>query len=716
MKKILLPLLLLMFIVGCTTTQQDEKYKVLFLNKDNKVINTIFVTKNEVFEYPDAPTIEGYEFIGWDKLLYQVTEDTTIKANYKKLSFTVKFYDINDNVISTQNIDYNETAIAPDLDAVEGYNFIGWDKEFEKVLSDLEIKPVYSKDTFVVKFYDINNNVISTQNIGYNETAIAPDLNVVEGYDFIGWDNEFNNVLSDLEIKPIYNRKTFIVKFVDNLGNLIDEQVVIYGENAVEPENTSIEGYTFTGWDKEFSNIVEDLVVTGVYEAIYYTVTFLDMYGDVIETKTVQSHKEAEAPVAPTVDYHTFSKWDKNLDKVTDDLTIQALYTFDNKTYDIKDVNYWLQIMSKKYNINKTLLEEDEIAFFNSKVVSDYSKTKVVDLAKISTTETYSNVYSLITKYSNINKYTIYNDSTGTAISSSEKTTILNNRNLDNIPTQINVKFGIITNFAWMRSYPTNYYSDKYAMDRFQETTLNVGEGVAIYHESLDGNWYFVQAQNYNGWVEKKNIALCSFDEMKEFINVNERLVVVSDYQIIENAHVRMGQAFPLIETNETTHKIKFPTRDNNGNLYLKEVTVANSENYSIGYLEYTYKNVYKQAFKLLGIDYSWGDKNTDGRDCSSTMNAIYTSFGFMMPRNTSNQKAIPSYGVTVSGINDSIMKTYKPGTMIFSSGHVMLYIGENASGSSYLLHNTTSGNGECILQALSSYGGSKIIGLLKMQ
>lgn len=653
--KLLLPLLILLMIVGCSNSQKNEKYKVLFLNKDDQVINTIFVTKNEVFEYPDAPNIEGYEFIGWDKQIYQVTEDTTIKANYKKITYTVKFYDKDNNVISTQNIDYNGNAIAPSIDNVDGY-------------------------------------------------------------EFVGWDNEFTNVVKDLEIKPIYNKKSYTVKFYDNFGNLIDEQTVPHGENATEPENVNKEGYTFIGWDKKFTNVVENLIVTGKFEAIYYTVTFLDMYGDVIETKTVQSYNSVDAPLAPTVDYHTFEKWNQNLDNITDDLTVQAVYKFNNKTYDIKDVNYWLQILSKKYNINKPLLNTDGINVFNSKVTSDYSKTKVVDLLKISNTETYSNVYSLITKYSNINKYTVYNDSTNVAISSTEKTSILNNRNLDNIPTTINVKFGIITNFAWMRSYPTNYYSDKYAMDRFQETTLNVGEGVAIYHESLDGKWYFVQAQNYNGWVEKKNIGLCSFNDMDEFLNSSEKLVVISDYQKIENAHVRMGQSFPLIETNETIHKIKFPTRDSNGNLFLKEVTLPNCEDYSVGYLEYTYKNVFKQAFKLLGIDYSWGDKNTDGRDCSSTMNAIYTSFGFMMPRNTSNQVKIPTYSVSVSGLSETTLKKYKPGTMIFTSSHVMLYIGESGYGSAYLLHNTTSGNGECILQSFASYGGSKMIGLLQMQ
>ena len=119
----------------------------------------------------------------------------------------------------------------------------------------------------------------------------------------------------------------------------------------------------------------------------------------------------------------------------------------------------------------------------------------------------------------NINKYTIYNNSTNQSLTSAEKTEILNNRNYNNVPSSINVKYGVITDFAWMRTYPTNHYSNNYSMDRFQETTFNVGEGVAIYHESKDGLWYFVQGANYNGWILKEYVGLCSYDEMKEFLN-----------------------------------------------------------------------------------------------------------------------------------------------------------------------------------------------------
>ena len=130
-----------------------------------------------------------------------------------------------------------------------------------------------------------------------------------------------------------------------------------------------------------------------------------------------------------------------------------------------------------------------------------------------------------------------------------------------------------------------------------------------------------------------------------------------------------------------------------------------------------TYENLYKQAFKLLGIIYSWGDKEKEGRDCSSTQKEVYASFGFKLPRNAGSQNKIPSYGSKPAGITiKELMTDYHPGTLIFSSGHVMMYIGEDEEGISYIFHNTSAGNGECILQRVDSYGIYKIIGTLRLQ
>ena len=507
---------------------------------------------------------------------------------------------------------------------------------------------------------------------------------------------------------------TYTVVFKDIDGNILKTEEVEENKSATAPEVEDDFGYTFIGWDKEFSNVTSDLEVNALYDLMEFTVKFYGFYGELLKEEKVLMKQSATAPSAPVVPYHQFSGWSEEFSSVEFNMEIRAVYDTSMESYPMENVNYWLQELSKKHNIYQTIMTKDQINVFNQLVYSDYQKTEVVDVQMLSNKVPADTVLTMINAYTNMNKYTVYNHETRSSITTWEKNDILANRNLENINEMVDVKYGLIVDFGWLRSYPTNHYSNNYDMDRFQETSLNVGEGVAIYHESSDGNWYFVQAENYNGWIEKKYVGVCSFEEMAEFLNASDRLVVVSDYVVIKNAHVRMGQSFPLTSIDTESYQILFPTRKTDGSLELVTNLIDPSDDYSVGYLEYTYENMIRQAFKLLGIDYSWGDKNKDGRDCSSTMNAIFKSFGFVMPRNTSNQLAIPTHGLRVNGLSPVSIKKYKPGTMIFTSSHVMLYIGEDQNGNPYLLHNTTSGDGSCILQSLQSYGGSKMIAVLR--
>jgi hypothetical protein len=62
---------------------------------------------------------------------------------------------------------------------------------------------------------------------------------------------------------------------LDKDGNPIGEpQIVDYGQAAVAPTAPEEKGYEFTGWDKAFDNVTEDLTVQALYEAIeFYTLT-----------------------------------------------------------------------------------------------------------------------------------------------------------------------------------------------------------------------------------------------------------------------------------------------------------------------------------------------------------------------------------------------------------------------------------------------------------
>lgn len=58
-----------------------------------------------------------------------------------------------------------------------------------------------------------------------------------------------------------------------------------------------------------------------------YTVTFKDYDGKVLKTQTVEKGKAATAPANPTRENCTFAGWDKTFSNVTGDLVVTATYT-----------------------------------------------------------------------------------------------------------------------------------------------------------------------------------------------------------------------------------------------------------------------------------------------------------------------------------------------------------------------------------------------------
>jgi len=128
------------------------------------------------------------------------------------------------------------------------------------------IRAIGSITYYTVSFVDWDETVLKSEQVEEYKSATAPADPEREGYTFTGWDKDFTNVQSDLTVTAQYKMNRYEVLFLDWDETVLKKDSVNHGEDAVAPSNPEREGYTFTGWDKDFTNVQSDMTVTALYE------------------------------------------------------------------------------------------------------------------------------------------------------------------------------------------------------------------------------------------------------------------------------------------------------------------------------------------------------------------------------------------------------------------------------------------------------------------
>ena len=501
-----------------------------------------------------------------------------------------------------------------------------------------------------------------------------------------------------------------------NIPGLINEEGVVENKTASDLEVTFIAKIvTSQTFEKQFNVQVKGYPFAEVFAAIesYVTVpSFVEhnfamptVFSDGVVGSWHSSRPEvidAEGRVFLTKKQEhvtltlTLSKYDEIKEIIFEVVT-------NNLPYDVNDYEYFLSsIVKLGINPLQTLMTKEEINAFNETVYAT-SLAKVVKLENIAQTQTKQNVVDLINQYYNINNFSVYSPNHILA-TSEEKQAILDNRHLNNIPDVVNIAYAVSTTHVDLRSYPTRFYSSNEYVDQFQETGFSVGIPMVVYHTSFDNEWLFVQMYHYLGWVKASNVAKCSRSEFLTYLNPPSFIVASDSDVMINDEYVRMGYRLPYRAKTAEAYNVMFPTRNQSGNLVIEEVEVDINDKISDGYLTFTYDALLATAFKMLNVPYSWGDKLVQGYDCSSTQAAIYNCFGFILGRNTSNQRRTNVYGKTLSTLlTNDLIQTYPVGTLFYTSGHVLMYIGVDEEGQGWFLHNTTSTN-HCVVQEFQYY------------
>ncbi|WP_346882003.1 leucine-rich repeat domain-containing protein [uncultured Algibacter sp.] len=233
----------------------------------------------------------GFTFIEWKDNLdntypanakVSAEDNNTYKATIVPSFFLeATFVDHDDTLLKTEKLTYGAGAIAPKIPNTKpGYIFDKWDTSFDSVTSDITIKAVYRIALeYTVTFLNIDGSVLTTSTQLESEAVTFPPPIFGEGFVFIRW----SGIKFDLTVTPIIAEEVFLrdnerlVYFLDEDGKtVLSFKPFTIGEAAIAPEAPEKKDKTFIGWDTDFSNVTENLVVTAIYESSALSIDDLD--------------------------------------------------------------------------------------------------------------------------------------------------------------------------------------------------------------------------------------------------------------------------------------------------------------------------------------------------------------------------------------------------------------------------------------------------------
>ena len=143
----------------------------------------------------------------------------------------------------------------------------------------------HPEDGKIVPTEDVDLNNVEDGTVIYFTAATKDSLEVDE---WINYNPETGLIVtSDTTISCTLKVKTYEVTFFDWDDSVLKEDIVEWGDAAEAPADPVRPGYTFTGWDKDFSSVKSNLTVKAQYTQDFYDVSVITENGSVKATDTL---------------------------------------------------------------------------------------------------------------------------------------------------------------------------------------------------------------------------------------------------------------------------------------------------------------------------------------------------------------------------------------------------------------------------------------------
>jgi cell wall-associated NlpC family hydrolase len=236
-----------------------------------------------------------------------------------------------------------------------------------------------------------------------------------------------------------------------------------------------------------------------------------------------------------------------------------------------------------------------------------------------------------------------------------------------------------------------------YPFDNLQNSAVHPNCPLLVTHVSGDKSWVLVETGFGHGWVPSRDVARVDEAQIALWEN-SPQIAILKDETPIYDEHgtfllkADIGAQFPGEAANDSESRIFVAGSGED----MRAKVHASSVSRRIAApkpLAATRRNIALIANELINKPYGWGGLYKN-RDCSSMLRDLFAPFDIWLPRHSYHQAMEGGTFVSLKGMKDrekeaKIVKEALPfTTLLWSSGHIMLYIG-SLKGQALVFHNT---------------------------
>jgi len=268
-------------------------YAIVFDTQGGREVLSIVAAEGATIEAPEAPSKEGFTFLGWftsieeeDPFVFDTmpSKNLILHAKWEEipiaLTHTVTFRDFDGAELKRETVSDGEAASPPLEPSREGHTFTGWDIAFDDVKDDLTVTAQYAINRYVVTFKDDDGTILSEETLDYGTTIVAPSDPQKEGHTFLGWDPSFDSVVANITVTAQYEINQYTVSFETFDGTPINPVTLDYGTSLSDYVSEQ-EDYIFAGWYLE--NTFDTLIIAvPAFDTILYAKWIEDITNDEI--------------------------------------------------------------------------------------------------------------------------------------------------------------------------------------------------------------------------------------------------------------------------------------------------------------------------------------------------------------------------------------------------------------------------------------------------